>query len=248
MALDSKSLHARLHKVANRFRWSRGIRWIISGAAASLSFLVVFLLCDAEFHLGMHGRWAACLLTLSPLVAGVALALPAWFLKVSDAGIARRIERSCDGARNVLINAVQFDHVPESPLRDALFREMHDPFPKVRWADVFDLALLKKLALILVAVLLLLAGWAVFEPAYFTNSAARILLPSGNIAALTRTRILDLKPGDVEVPHGRDVALDAKLGGDIPRTAWVYFRQGVAPWQKALMDSESGQPDFSFTW
>jgi len=248
MALDSRSVHARLHGVAQRFRWSRGIRWLISGAAASLSFLVVFLLCDAAFHLGTHGRWVACLLTLAPLVAGIALALPAWFLKVSDAGMARRIERSCDGARNVLINAVQFDAVPESPLRDALFREMHDPFPTVRWADVFDLALLRKLALLLFAVVLLLAGWAVFEPAYFSNSAARILMPSGNIAALTRTRILDLKPGDAEVPHGRDVLLAARLGGDIPRTAEVCFREGGAPWQKALMDSETGRADFSFIW
>ena len=248
MALDSQSVHLRLNKVARRFRWSRGIRWIISGLAGSLFFLIFFLLCDAEFHFGTHGRWVAFLLTVAPLVAGGVLALPAWFLKVSDAGIARRIERSCDGARNVLINAVQFDHVPQSSLRDALFREMHDPFPKVRWSDVFDLGLIKKLALALVAIVLVLGCWAVFEPAYFTNSAARIFLPSGNIAPLTRTRILDLKPGDADVPHGRDVVLTAKFGGEIPRTAWVCFREGVAPWQKALMDSETGQPDFSFAW
>jgi len=250
MALDSRFAHGRLQAAANRFRWLRGIRWIISGAAASLLFFIVFLLCDARFHLGPAGRWTAFLLTLSPLLAGFVLAMPAWFQKLSHAGIARRIERSCTGSGNVLISAVQFDRdlAPESPLRAALFQEMHDPFPGVRWADVFDLALLKKLALVLAGASLALAAWAFFKPACFSNSAARIFLPARDIAPLTRTRILDLTPGDTEVAHGREVTLTAKFGGQVPRSAWVVFRNPGTTWQKALMDSETGRPEFSFAW
>jgi hypothetical protein len=250
MALDSSLVQARLQEAANRFRWSRGIRWLISGAAGSMFFLIVFLLCDARFHLGPAGRWAAFLLTLLPSVAGIVLAMPSWFQKMSHAGIARRIERSCSGAGNVLISAVQFDRdlAAESPLRSALFREMHDPFPGVRWAEVFDLDLLKKLALALAGVTLVLAAWAFAQPAYFSNSAARIFLPSGHIAPLTRTRILDLKPGDTEVARGREVTLTVKLGGQIPRSAWVWFRDSGATWQKALMETTTGTPEFSHTW
>ena len=250
MALDSSLVQARLQEAGTRFRWSRAVRWLVAGTAVSLLLLTVFLLCDARFHFGAVGRWAALLLTISPALAGVAMALPAWFRKMSDEGIARRIERSCSGADNVLISAVQFDRdlAPESPIRSALFQEMHDPFPRVRWAEVFDLALLKKLALALAAIALVLAAWALLQPAYFSNSAARIFLPAGNIAPLTRTRILDVKPGDTEVAHGREVTLAARLGGQIPRSAWVHFRDSGAAWQKALMDREAGQPDFSFTW
>ena len=250
MPLDSQLVHGKLQKAANRFRWLRGVRWVISGAAASLLFFVVFLLSDARFHLGSAGRWTAFLLTLSPLLAGFVLAMPAWFQKLSHAGIARRIERSCGGAGNVLISAVQFerDLAPESPLRSAIFQEMHDPFPGVRWADVFDLALLKKLALVLAGASLALAAWALLQPACFSNSAARIFLPARDIAPLTRTRILDLTPGDTEVAHGREVTLAAKFGGQVPNSAWVVFRNTGAPWQKALMETEAGRPEFNFTW
>lgn len=250
MALDSRLVHARLLEVSTRFRWSRAMPWLVSGAAVSLAFLIVSLLCDAQFHLGAFGRWTAFLLVLCPLVAGVALALPAWFQKLSEAGVARRIERSCGGARNVLISAVQFDRDldPESPLRAALFQEMHDPFPAVRWADVFDAALLKKLMLMLAGIALALAGLALVEPACFSNSAARIFLPAGNIAPLTRTRIVELKPGSTEIAHGREVTLMAKLDGQVPRTAWVCFRTSGGPWQKTLMNNGAGQPEFTHTW
>ena len=250
MALDSRLVHGRLQAAANRFRWLRGIRWLIAGTAVAMFFLVVFLLCDARFHFGPAGRWAAFLLTLAPLVAGMALALPAWFQRLSPAGIARRIERSCGGAGNVLISAVQFDRDldPGSPLRSALFQEMHDPFPGVRWAEVFDVALLKKLALALAAVALVLAAWSALQPAIFSNSAARIFLPARDIPPLTRTRVLDLSPGNTEVAHGREVTVIAKLAGQIPRSTWVCFRSAGSTWQKALMESEAGQAEFRFTW
>ncbi|MEI8313071.1 MAG: hypothetical protein WCH98_20170, partial [Verrucomicrobiota bacterium] len=250
MALDSSLVQARLQEAGNRFRWSRGGRWVVAGTAVSMFFLVVFLLCDARFHFGPAGRWAALLLTILPALAGVSMALPAWLCKMSDEGIARRIERSCTGAGNVLISAVQFDRdlAQDSAIRSALFQEMRDPFPGVRWAEVFDLNLLKKLAAALVGIALVLAAWALLQPAYFANSAARIFLPAGDIAPLTRTRILEIQPGDTEVAHGRETTLTAKLGGQIPGSAWVHFRVSGATWQKALMVSEAGQPDFSFTW
>lgn len=250
MALDSSLVHERLRGEMGRLRLSRGGRWLISGAVASLLLFVLFLFGDAVFHFGRIGRWVALILTLAPAAAGLVLSLPAWFLKISEAGMARRIERASDGAGNVLISAVQFDRElpPDSPLRAALFREMRDPFPKVRWGDVFDLPLLKKLGTALAAVLLLLGGWAIIQPAYFSNSAARIFLPAGDIAPLTRTRILEIQPGSLEIPHGRNVTLTTSLGGEIPRSAWVYFRTPGGAWQKSLMVGETGRPEFSHAW
>ena len=147
--------------------------------AVSFFFLTVFLLCDTEFHFGAAGRWMGFFLTMIPLVAGFALALPAFLARITDASIARRIERSCPGARNVLINAVQFDAelAPGSPVRAALFNEMHDPFPQVSWREVFNLPLLKKLALALCAVSFAILLLAAVQPGHFVNSALRIFLP-----------------------------------------------------------------------
>ena len=250
MALNPRFVHERLRNAANKFRWSRGARYLISGLAVSLFFLMVFLLCDTQFHFGAAGRWIGFLLTVSSLLAGLGMAMPAFFKKISDASIARRVEQSCAGSRNVLINAVQFDGelAAGSPLRGALFDEMHDPFPQVVWRDVFDLPLLKKLAVALGTVMLAITLWALVRPAHFINSAERIFLPAGNIAPLTRTRILDVTPGDTEIAHGGEVDLTATLGGEIPRAAWVNFRENGSSWQKTLLDHNVGEAEYTFAW
>jgi hypothetical protein len=250
MALSSQIVHQRLHDAARRFRWSRSARFLISGTAVSLFFLAVFLLCDAQFHFGAVGRWIGFVSTTSALVAGMAMAFLAWRPQISEAGIARRIETACAGARNVLISAVQFDQAlpANSPLRTAIFSEMHDPFPQVRWEDVFDLKLLKRLALALAAVFAVLTLWGIISPTYFLNSAARIFLPAKNIAPLTRTKIVQIVPADPQIVHGAEAAIAAQLGGEIPRAAWVHFREAGSGWQKALLDHEVGQPVFSHRW
>jgi hypothetical protein len=250
MPLNSQFVHERLQAAAKKLRWSQGARHLISGLAGSLFFLALFLMGDTQFHFGAAGRWLGFLLTVLPLAAGGVLALPALLMRVTDASIARRIEQACAGSRNVLINAVQFDRAlaADSPLRPALFNEMHDPFPQVRWADVFDLVLLKRLALALAGIALGLSAWGMIRPAHFANSAARIFLPAGNIAPLTRTQILSLTPGDATVAHGGEIKLAAKLGGSVPDSAWVHFREAGSSWQKALMDRDTGQPDFNFAW
>ena len=250
MALNPQFVHEHLRRAANKFRWSRGARYLISGTAVSLFFLMVFLLCDTQFHFGAVGRWIGFLLTVSSLLAGFGMALPEFFKKISDASMARRVEQSCAGSRNVLINAVQFDSelAAGSPLRGALFDEMHDPFPGVEWRNVFDLSLLKKLAMALGTVSLIITLWALVRPAHFINSAERMFLPSGNIAPLTRTQILEITPGDTEIAHGGEVDLKATLGGDIPQAAWVNFRESGSSWQRTLLDHDVGQAEYSFTW
>jgi len=250
MALSPNSVHSRLRAVAIQFRWSRGARWLIAGTAASIFILFLLLIGDMVFHFGPWGRWIGFVAILSMFLAGIALAAVDFLKKVSDDAIARRIERSCGGSRNVLINAVQFDRelALNSPLRSALFQEMHDPFPGVRWGDVFDFDLLKKIAIAFLAAALALTAWGIFRPAYFANSAERILLPSSSIAPLTRTHILDIQPGNTVVSNGNQVVLKVSLGGEIPRLVRVRYRDIGSPWQKELLSHELGTTDFSFIW
>lgn len=251
MALSAQTVHSRLQDAAKRFRLSRSARFLISGTALSLFFLVAFLIADARIHFGATGRWIGFLSMTSTLIGGLALAAYAFRPRLSEAGMARRIERSCSGSRNVLINAVQFDSTlaADSPMRSALFNEMHDPFPQVRWDEVFDLKLLKKLAAALGGVALVIVLWGLISPGHFANSAARIFMPSKNIAPLTRTKILKIDPGaDIVTTHGGSVAITVQTGGETPRTAWVRYREAGSSWQKVLMEHEVGQPIFTFAW
>ncbi len=250
MPLSAQAVHSRLQETARKFRWSRSAKFLIAGAAISLLFLCIFLTLDAWVHFGTPGRWTGFIFTTCAMAGGLALAWRAWQPKISEASMARRIEQASGGAGNVLISAVQFDGAlpANSPLRAALFAEMQDPFPKVRWEAVFDVRRLRQLGFALGGVFLLIFTWAALKPNYFANSAARIFLPASNIAPLTRTKIETLTPGNDSVVHGREVLLTATLAGEVPKTAWVYFRDAGSSWQKALMEHEAGQPEFTFTW
>src|SRR5258708_36125292 len=183
MAISTSAVHSRLQDTAQKFRFSLGSLWLLGGSALGVLFLIVFLLLDAWIHFGGRGRWTGFALVVGSFTAGAILAVRAWKRKVSEEAIARRIEKTAEGSGNVLISAVQFDReLPaNSPVRNAIFNEMRDPFPQVKWDVVFDVRLLKRLGLALGGVALGLFAWAVAEPSYFSNSAARIFLPLAKI-------------------------------------------------------------------
>lgn len=250
MSLTPEMLHARLRQSARRLRWSRSARFAMSGLAVALSVFMAGLMLDTRFHLGAAGRWLGFLATVLPIVAGLVRGAMAWRWPISEAGLARRIESACDGSRNVLISAVQFDSLraADPELHRVIFAEMVNPFPKVRWAEVFDLRLLKKLGIILSVLALVLAVSAVLSPERFANSATRMLMPVKPIDPLTRTRIREVRPGNMQVVHGSNFSIVAAVDGEVPRVAWVVFRESGSSWQRTPMEHEAGQPQFAFTW
>ena len=92
MPLSPQFLHERLRGAAKRFRLVRAGRYVTSGAAVSMAFLIVFLLADAQFHFGPAGRWAGFVLVFAPALGGVAAAIRAALPRISEASMARRIE------------------------------------------------------------------------------------------------------------------------------------------------------------
>jgi len=250
MALSPTMVQARLNDSVRRLRWSRSGRYLIFGAALSLFILIAALLLDTLLHFGTVGRWIGFWMILLPVVVALAMALRAWRMPISAASIARRIEGLTPDSRNTLISAIQFDRElpPDSALRRALFAEMVDPFPRVQWRDVFDLRLLTRLAIGLGGVVVVLIGGAIASPAHFSNSAARLFLPSRQIAPLTRTQIVSVEPGNTRLVHGSELALRAHVGGQVPRDAWIAFREAGSSWQRRPMNREVGQPVFTFHW
>ncbi|MBM3891659.1 MAG: hypothetical protein FJ388_21305, partial [Verrucomicrobia bacterium] len=250
MALSTQAVHERLRGAARTLRWSRSVRYTLTGVALAMLSMLVCLLLDSRFHFDALGRWVSFVLVMVPLALGTALTMWAWRPTVSEERIARRIESRSSLRGNVLISAVQFDRelAADSPLRRALFEEMQDPFPGVHWSNVFDAELLKRLALVLGGVALGIAVCALIMPRHFANSAARIILPASDIAPLTRTQILEVSPGTTRIVHGRDLTVSVKLGGEIPKAAWIYFREVGSSWRKEAMNREVGLPMFHYRW
>ena len=250
MALSAQLVHARLEESRRRLRLSRSGRYVLSGVAGALLILVAGLLLDSQFHFGPLGRWVSFGLFVLPVLGTFGLAIRAWRIPVSEASLARRIEGAATGSNNVLISAIQFDReLPaNSAMRRALFAEMTDPFPVVQWRNVFDVRLLQKLGAALAVVIAALTVWAVVNPAHFKNSAARLFLPASSIAPLTRTQIAGVAPGDAQIVHGGEFSINATLAGEVPRDAWVMFREAGSSWQRLPMNREVGQPVFTYHW
>lgn len=251
MAISPQIIRSQLRDAARKLRWSRSMRFLLGGIGLSAVFIVLFLALDAWMHFGPAGRWAGFCAMLASLLAGAALCWRAWIPVISESSIARRIEqKGGTGEGNVLISAVQFDQAlpMDSSLRTAFFSEMTDPLPGVRWDEVFDARRLKQLGAILASACLILVGWAILKPNYFANSAARLFLPASQIAPLTRTKFDAIIPRNDTVVRGRELLLSATLGGEVPKTAWVHFKEEGSGWQKALLDREAGNSVFTHRW
>ena len=48
--------------------------------------------------------------------------------------------------------------------------------------------------------------------------------------------------------HGSELEVSARLGGEVPRTAWVRFRESGSTWQRELMSREVGESEFHYRW
>ena len=250
MPLNPNSVRRRLQEAAQKWRLSRASRLILLGCILASVLLVVLLAVDQWVHLGTTGRWSAFALLFASFAAAFWGAWRAWRPVITLASVARRIEETSGGCGNVLISAVQFeDSLPEdSPLRAAIYEEMHDPFPSIRWERVFDWDRLRKLGIGFGGALGVLFLWAVLAPALFVNSASRILMPGRPIRPITRTVVETVVPGNQVIAHGTSVQLRVILARSIPASAWVRYRDVGGAWERALMEHEAGQPVFTFDW
>lgn len=247
MPITPQTIHQQLSAAAERYRWLRGLRHLLGGGLLSLGLFICLLAWDWLFHLGKTSRWLAFATVTAPLVAGIGRWLFRALPSISVASMARRIESATAEKGNTLISVVQFDRqLPaDSAFRKALFEELNDPLPRVDWARVFDLRILRRFAVGLGAVVLVLLLGALSAPEPFANSAARILLPSKSIAPLTRTRIVSITPGNSRVVHGTDVQVQIRLSGQIPKAVWISSREPHGQWQRMLMEREVGTSLFS---
>ncbi len=185
--------------------------------AAALGYFLMAVALDSLVRLPMFGRLVVALGLAGCLALVGRWQWRRWRQLQPDADrIALAVERNTPaGVQNRLINAVQIGRDPRYA-DDDLARLLVD----LNWRDLSAMPLrqarILKPALLGAgsagAVMLALAGLWALQPALFTSSAARILLPLAAIDPFYRTT-LDIAPGDAEVRTG-ELKLTITLRGE----------------------------------
>lgn len=215
---------------ALRRRW-RGLR-VAEGLllATAVLGLVLILAVGTDNLLapGFGGRWLLAGTILAALVvASLGLVVSRLLDDHRDDYFAALVEQSHPELNNRLINALQLGKGNEMGVSPGLIAAIVDDAGRatadLEWDKSLDRRTLLRSTGLAAAAVVFLIGYAIATPARFGNGLARVLFPMGNIAPYTSTQVLDatVKPGNVRVPEGSTVTIEARVAGVVPARAAI---------------------------
>ncbi|MDP6438401.1 MAG: hypothetical protein QGH74_02090 [Candidatus Brocadiia bacterium] len=194
-------------------------RWALEAGYAAVLLMAVALvfggvLGDHALALQRTGRAAFFYGFVAAVAVGLAAAtLVPMLARLSVLFVAREIERAVPELKNSLISYVQCRRDTPAKVRNLLRRRA---YPLVRSVDAHLLArrvLAVRLSWAVVAAVLVFTLYGVLSPKSAVASVARLFAPAADILAPTRTRIVEVEPGDVTMLRGRPLAVRARIGG-----------------------------------
>jgi hypothetical protein len=177
------------------------------------------------------------------------LALPLW-RPPTDTQMARFVEERNPGLEDRLVSAVEAVHKPNPNhgafsillVRDALERTRN-----VRFGEEINKRKSQGFTALAVAfaLVLLIGPWV--APIFFPYANARLLASLYDQPLNVPT--LQVKPGDVTVPRGEDVRIEALLSGfDSSRATAFMLHEGSNDWESATMEViPKNQPTYRHT-
>jgi hypothetical protein len=215
-----------LKQARRALKIGRGVTSLTVGLVAAGVMLAAWLVADSRLRFGGGGRWAGFVAIGLPLLLAIAHAVRSALRRLDDAALARRLETSTGQTDNALVNAVQLDRLLDvaSPWRAVLLGELAGLWRGMAWQRIYDWRLLRRWAS--AAGVLLLLGLAMFawRPNEFRQRVGRVLLPAREIAPLTRTRVVDMMPGNRVVTRGSLLTMQVSLAGVAPAEVWLVVR------------------------
>src|ERR1051326_3520974 len=219
------------------FLWFRGLAWIFGVMVASL--LIGLVLANSTSISG----WTVSLLRFG-LVAAVlftifkALVLPLRRTP-TDTQLARFIEEKNPGLEDRLVSAVEAIHKSKTEqiafvhllIRDTLERTRH-----VRFGDQVNKRKFSTFAALTVAFAVALLISLYISSLFFPLGSLKLIaisLKPPNVDAF----VLTVTPGDITVPRGSDVTIQAVAMGFDPQRAEVHWRYANGTqWESSTMD------------
>jgi hypothetical protein len=212
-----------LKRAGRALKIGRGLTSLAIGLVAAGVVLGVWLAVDARVRFGAAGRWVGFAAFALPLLAALVHAVRTLLRRMDEAALARRLETATGRTDNALVNAVQLDRSLEggSHWRGVLLGELAVLWHGISWRRIYDWRLLRRWAA--GVALLLLFGLVLFlvKPAEFRQRVSRVLMPASEIAPITKTRVVEVSPGDQVVSRGTMLSMKVTLAGEVPAEVWL---------------------------
>ncbi len=220
---DGQSPRQILRRAGRALRMGRGLTSLAIGVVVAGLVLGTWLVLDSRVRFGAVGRWAGFLAFALPLAAALAHSARTCLRRMDDAALARRLETATGRTDNALVNAVQLDRTLEgnSQWRAVLLGELAGLWHGIAWKSIYDWRLLRRWAAGAGALSLLGLVLFLVKPAEFRQRVGRVLMPTSEIAPITRTRVVDVMPGDRVVSRGTVLTMKVILSGDSPDKVWL---------------------------
>jgi hypothetical protein len=218
-------------------------------AAGALAFLLVVAVVDHWIvPLGTVTRWIALLALLAGMACYAAVAiLPLILGRVNPVYAARAIEHAEPSLKNSLVNYLLF-RSDRAGVRMGVYQALEQraasDLSHVNTESAVDRSRLIRIGYVLIAVLVVCAGYTILAPKSPFQSAARILAPWADIARPSRVRIENVQPGNAQVFQGQTLTVSAEcynLREAEPVTLFYSTLDGqVAAQQLPLLPADGG--------
>jgi len=250
---EAAALLARLKKAwrkEQRFHHTRGLCFLIVWVVA---LVVLDLVVDWLFLIPGYGRL---------VLLGINAAVIVWVVwhrwlrhlrRYDPVRTALKVERRHPELRSLLVSFVQLREDAASAryaspaLIRAVRRQTLDYTRSIDFREIVSFRELRRIFALSACVVAFFAVISVNWSAHLRVLAYRMLHPEARIGYPTRTRI-EAITGNISAQQGRDVTLEVRAGGLVPREGALYVKPQNGAWEKLRLPPTDTRGLFAYTF
>jgi len=250
---ETAALLARLRrawKKEQHFHHTRGLCFLVVWLIA---LVVLDLVVDWLFLIPGYGRW---------VLLGINAAVVAWVVwhhwlrylrRYDPVRTALKVERRHPELRSLLVSFVQLrdDAATARYASPALIRAVRrQTIEYTRPIDFREIVSYRELRRIFTLAACVVAFFAVISvnwSGHLRVLAYRLLHPEARIGYPTRTKI-EAITGNISVQQGRDVTLEVRAGGLVPREGSLYVKPRNGAWERLRLAPADAPNRFAYTF
>jgi hypothetical protein len=241
-----------LDKTRAHIRGTDVLTAVVGVGTLTLGYLLAFVVFDQWVIPGGFGY--ATRVAMWSIVGVIAIGWLLWkvaipqFKQVNRLFAARAIERSEPELKSTLLNLVDLErsgNAAAEPIRNTMERRAAVKLSGMNVEQAVDRRFLTRLSYALLAIVVVSCLYWVLSPKQISSSLWRAVLPTADVTVSTRTRIVDVKPGKIEILVGSQLEVIAELEGEIPEKVTLFYTSSDGSSGEATMRKvETGTNQF----